>query len=115
MAVGFAPSSVATASGSALQTKKLLLSDVLLDSSPTLSFVPEVDAVFCSGNFSASLPEAETWGGADERRGESMTMFTSSSSFSTAVLNSRSRFGGTALKGGASLGTAKGGTSVAAQ
>src|SRR6185312_7707777 len=70
-AVGFAPSSVATASGSALRTKKQLLSDVLLDSSPTLPFVPELDAVFCSGNFSASLPEAETWGGTDERRGES--------------------------------------------
>jgi len=75
--------------------------------------------VFCSGNFSASLPEAETWGGVDEQRGESMTMFTSSSpsssSLSGVVLNSRSRFGGTALKGGDSLGTAKGGASAAAR
>ena len=46
-------------------------------------------------------------------------MFTSSlsssSSLSGAVLNSRSRFGGTALKGGASLGTAKGGASTASR
>ena len=45
-------------------------------------------------------------------------MFTSSSSSSSslsgAVLNSRSRFGGTALKGGASLGAEKGGASAAA-
>ena len=45
-------------------------------------------------------------------------MFTSSSpsssSLSGAVLNSRSRFGGTTLKGGASLGIAKRGASAAA-
>ena len=107
-AVGFAPSSVATASGSALRMKKLLLSDVLLDSSPPLPFVPELDAVFC---FLASLLEAEASCGAGERRGESTTMFTSSSptssSLSTAVLNSRSRLRGDRLQGCRLLGSSE--------
>jgi len=45
-AVGFAPSSVAAASGSALRTKKLLLSDELLESPPPLLFAPEEDVDF---------------------------------------------------------------------
>ena len=46
IAVGFAPSYTAAASGSASRTKKLLLSNELLDPSSSLPFVPEEEADF---------------------------------------------------------------------
>ena len=76
--VGFAPSSRAAASGSASRTKKLLLSDELLDPSPPLLFVPEEETDFSAeGDASAffpegtsvSLPEVGAPRGRDERRG----------------------------------------------